>query len=159
MITTNEKRQPDMLTLQQLNDAILKKAFALVEIGEMEQAYWAAKAAKELEDETDQPEFVYRSSDSQKEVDREIDSLLATEYHAFDDRDALEFMKKRWVPTHDAAEFAAVTADTIRNWCNSGMIVCKIKERTDRKAWLVCPRSVALMINDLPDPRLTLTGE
>ena len=71
-----------------------------------------------------------------------------------DDESDFHFLGQEWISTSAAAKFAGMSVDAIRNWCKNGTVLCKQDPVSARKVWLVCPRSIALRINKIPDPRL-----
>ena len=82
---------------------------------------------------------------------RSIDESLAAAGYEADD---WEILRRRRISTAEAASFAGISKSTILNWCNAGSVLCDQDPNRRRVTWLICPRSVALRINSLPDPRI-----
>jgi len=80
-----------------------------------------------------------------------IDESLASAGYEADD---WEILRRRRISTAEAASFAGISKSTILNWCNAGSVLCDQDPNRRRVTWLICPRSVALRINSLPDPRI-----
>lgn len=82
---------------------------------------------------------------------RSIDESLASAGYEADD---WEILRRRRISTSEAASFAGISKSTILNWCNAGSVLCDQDPNRKRVTWLICPRSIALRINSLPDPRI-----
>jgi len=82
---------------------------------------------------------------------RSIDESLASAGYEADD---WEIIRRHRISTAEAASFAGISKSTILNWCNAGSVVCDQDPHRKRVTWLICPRSIALRINSLPDPRI-----
>lgn len=137
--------------LQELADRIIDRSFDLVNVGDMKALNWAVKSAIQISEHLPKPDPQPANILPAANHDTVIERLLAP--LGYDDDD-LELLRLRWINSANAAEFAGISTSTIRSWCKDGSIVCEQDPNRERVTWLICPRSVALRINNIPDPRL-----
>ena len=144
--------------LQQLAVLVLDKSFALLESGDLEALNLATKTIVRLADylPDSKPDFSTETEPPKSDNDKAIRQLLLN--IGYDDDD-WEMLNQSWLTSEQAAEFAGMSADSIRHWCKHDLVHCRHDPLKARKVWMVCPRSVALRINNIPDPRLGGSNE
>lgn len=130
------------LKYDQLRKTIMEKSLVLAEAGDMSAVSKAMQALNRMAKL--EPSSI---SDPLVEVDRLMDTLG----FAPDDQ---HFLKADWITVSDAAKWSQVSADTIREWCETGLVVAELDSTKKRKVWKVCPKSVGIKLHDIKDPRL-----
>lgn len=126
----------------QLRKTIMERSLVLAEAGDMSAVSKAMQALKRMAKL--EPSSI---SDPLVEVDRLMGKL------GFDTDDR-EFLKSEWVTVSEAASWSQVSADTIREWCESGWVVAEVDTNKKRKIWRVCPKSIGIKLHNIKDPRL-----
>jgi len=137
--------------LQELADRIIDRSFDLVNVGDMKALNWAVKSAIEISEHLPKPDPQPANILPAANHDTAIERLLAP--LGYDDDDQAK-LQKLWLTSEEAAVFAGVSVSSVRNWCEAGYVFCELAKSTKRRAWRICPRSVALRINNISDPRL-----
>jgi len=129
-------------TYSQLKKRIIEKSLILVEAGDMSSVREAMQALNEM--------AKLETSNISSPL-LEVDRLMDTLDFAPDDR---QFLKSEWISVSEAANWSQVSQDTIREWCETGLVVAAVDSNKKRKIWKVCPKSIGIKLHNIKDPRL-----
>ena len=168
------------MTITDLQEEVLRLASRLTREGQIDQLERCVGIVKELNainqelqevksqtpdfndlDEIDQTRT--RSTKSPNDVASPLDEVIGMlrklpPNQRFDHDDWTEFIDLEWVTITDATKFTGEGKDKIYEWKNEGQIVWRSKPHSKRQIFQFCPKSIALKLANVADPRLQTAG-
>ena len=89
------------------------------------------------------------SSDDVVEILRNLSPV-----QRYSEDDWTDFIDKDWVSTAEVERFAGEGKDLVYKWKNDNEVVWRLKPFSKRQIFQFCPKSIALRLVGMPDPRL-----